>query len=457
MLAPLALLIVLAAASQTPADCCPGPENETGTLAVGLPGARVVECAKRAEALGFRGAVLAALDGEVVAAVGVGSADLAGEVPNTPATLFELASASKQFTAAAVLALAQDKKLKLDDPISKHLRGVPRDCAKITVRHLLQHTSGIPRTNSSGGGDDLEPVLPLFLEGGPRHEPGTHFEYWNQGYALLSAIVEKAAREPFVDYSRERLFERAKLKVTRFTGDPAPEDAAVAGGRSAKGAPRSALADPYGSFRYQYRGMGGVVTNVWDLWRWDRALKGDEFLKDAAKRELFDPGLEDYALGWYVHRRPDGRVVQEHGGAVRGFVCQVRRYPKDDGCLFVLCNRDDFDSSGLADLLERALFDAAFVMPPKRLASERAAALVGTWRTDAGRSLEIALDAEGVARATLRWGPEEGAPVTRGTLGQDGDETVFFTAGESLPLRLERDRKSNRIVALELSDQTFRR
>src|SRR5262245_16889135 len=138
----------------------------------------------RAEALGISGAVLAARDGKVWIARGVGQADLQGKVPNTATTLFEIASATKQFTAAAILKLVELKKLKLDDSIALHLPKVPESCAKITVRHLLQHTSGIPGSNAEGGGDDVEKVLPTFLRGGPKHEPGTHWEYWNQGYAL---------------------------------------------------------------------------------------------------------------------------------------------------------------------------------------------------------------------------------------------------------------------------------
>jgi len=167
---------------------CPGFANEPDEgqrFSEGAVGRRIVEFVEHSETAGFSGSVLAARKGAVIAAVAVGSADVDAQIPNTPATLFEIASATKQFTAAAVLRLVQEGRLALDDPISKHLPGVPENCRAITVRHLLQHTSGIPGTNAAGGGDDIAKVLPLFLRGGPRHPPGTHWEYWNSRLRAL--------------------------------------------------------------------------------------------------------------------------------------------------------------------------------------------------------------------------------------------------------------------------------
>jgi CubicO group peptidase (beta-lactamase class C family) len=326
------------------------------THSTGEVGRQIVEYVKSQEATGFSGAVLAAKNGKVVAAVGVGSSDLAGKSRITPGTLFEIASATKQFTAAALMRLVQEGRLGLDDSIAKHLPGVPENCRAITVRHLLQHTSGIPGKNSQGGGKDLGKVLPLFLRGGPRHPPGTHWEYWNQGYALLSEIIARVSGEPYTDFCRRALFTPSGMRVTRFTGDAAPKGAAIAIGRSARGKPRSALEHPYGNYGFQYRGMGGAVTSVWDLWRWDRALRGDAILGKAAKAKLFKPGLKNYALGWFVKKNKQGRWVQFHGGSVRGFVCQIRRYPEQDACLFVLGNRDNIPVRNVANTLEGILF-----------------------------------------------------------------------------------------------------
>lgn len=433
----------------------PCAQDAQETVAVGEVGKRIVAWARAAESVGFSGAVLAARDGEVVAAVGVGSEDLRGKDPITPATLFEIASASKQVTAAAVMRLVEEGQVDLDASIGEYLPGVPEECQGITVRHLLQHTSGIPGTNSQGGGTKLKSVLPKFLDGGPRHEPGTHFEYWNQGYALLSEIIARASGADYVDYCREALFAPAGMEATCFTGDKAPKNASVAVGRSSRGKPRSALEHPYGSYGFQYRGMGGVVTNVWDLWRWDRALHGEEVLGEDARAQLFAPGLKDYALGWYVRTTKTGRRVQSHGGSVRGFVCDIRRYPEEDGCLFVLCNRDDFRSYRVAQGLEELLFEdkPTLLPPPTPLDEELAEALVGTYQDT--RKNELVIEREGmVTRANIHWAA---GPVTNAHLGlaEDGDLVLYeWTAAN--PVELERKGKKP-VKSLELRNWTYKR
>jgi CubicO group peptidase (beta-lactamase class C family) len=369
-----------------------GPEDEprfVGKAKEARELAAVVESLARIE---FQGAVLMASEGEPLVAMGLGHADLAGQVPTDANTLFEIASSSKQFTAAAVLRLVAKKKLELDDSIAEHLEGVPVDCHAITVRHLLQHTSGIPGSNSRGGRTDLAAVVPVFLAGGPQHEPGTHFEYWNQGYALLAGIVEHVSGDPFTEFSADELFEPAKMSHTIFNGGElsgaAKKTCAVAIGRSAHGEPRSALEHPYGEFGYQYRGMGGVVTNVWDLWRWDRALDAAKILDRKLQAELFRPGLENYALGWEVEER-EGRTVQHHSGSVRGFLCDIRRYPDTDACLFVLLNDDGGPLGEAVTFLETALFGGEVVLPPEPLTADAAAPLLGTYEDDRGTKLTI--------------------------------------------------------------------
>lgn len=298
----------------TPANAKP---KYDGVIEEGAKGKRIVAAVREAHKEdGFTGAVLAADMGKVIAAVAVGEV---GGKPFDPSTLFEIASCTKPFTAVAVLKLAEEGKLSLDDPISKHLPGVPDNCFEITVRHLLQHTSGIPGTNSTGAGTDLATVLPTFLDGGPRTKPGEKHEYWNQGYSLLSEIIANASGKPYTEYCREAIFIPCKMESTRFTGDKAPPKATVAVGKSTTGAPRSALDHPYREYGFQYRGMGGIVTNLIDLWRFDRGLKSGKLLKATSLAEMTLPGPDDYALGWRVMKVDEKHTVHEHTGKVRGF------------------------------------------------------------------------------------------------------------------------------------------
>jgi CubicO group peptidase (beta-lactamase class C family) len=425
--------------AQEPGGAKPA-ESEVKVHQVGDLGKRIVGFAERTEAAGFSGTVLAAKGGKVIAAVGIGAADLDGKVPNTPATLFEIASATKPFTAAAIMRLVQEGRLRLDDAISVHLPGVPENCKDITVRHLLQHTSGIPGANSAGGGDDLAKVMPLFLKGGPKHPPGTHWEYWNQGYALLSEVIARASGKGYTEYCKESLFTPARMHTTRFTGDKSPVGMVVAVGRTSRGTPRSALDHPYGnSYGFQYRGMGGIVTTVWDLWRWDRALHGNDVLATEAKAEMFQAGLKEYSLGWQVRKGAQGRVVQSHGGSVRGFVCEVRRYPDEDGCLFVLCNRDDAPVRQVAQAVEEILFGdpTKVVGPPSALDTDFAKAIAGRYKDAKGAILTIEADGK-VTRARIEW--YEKGPVSRSVLGLDTkNDIVLYEWTAATKLTIDRD------------------
>ena len=372
-----------------------------------------------ARTVGFSGAVLAARDGELLFATAVGTSGPDGS-PLTTETLFEIASVSKQFTAAAVLLLRQDGALELDDPLHEHLPDIPDDCRAITLRHLLQHTSGISPRNSRGRGE-YDEVVAGFLAGGPQHEPGTHFAYWNQGYALLSEVVARASGRPFTDFCRERIFEPAGLEATCFTGDQAPGDHPVATGTSSVGAPRTALEHPYGSFGLQYRGMGGVVTNVHDLWRWERVLAEGSLLDEESLAELFAPGPGGYALGWRVGRTLEDTPYASHGGSVRGFTCELRRYPSRDGALIVLSNRQgDLSMRRFAYALQAMLLGerSRAPAPPAPLDADTLEDLVGEYVDERGNVFGVD-DGGGWARVRIDWAAS--FPTTRAALGREPD------------------------------------
>lgn len=434
------------------ATTAPAQKEVDRFVARSAEGKRLAELVERIPSVGFSGSVLAAREGKVAIACGVGFADLDDEKPNTARTLHEIASASKQFTAAAILALAEKRKLALDDSIAKHLPGVPASCRDITIRQLINHTSGIPRDRDCYG-DDLKKAVRTLLEGGPKEKPGTTFAYWNYGYALLAGIVEECSGEDFATYCRKRLFNRAKMRTACFTGDRAPRNVRVAVGRSSseKG-PRSALAHPYGAFNFVYKGMGGAVCSVWDLWGWDRALRGKKVLSARSREELFRPGLASYALGWYVHA-PRRRMMHQHGGAVRGFRCDIRRFPDDDACLFVLSNRDDTEIHHIPVLFELALFGEDFVMPPRPLSPGLARELAGSYAGSRSSRL-VATHIDGFVRATLGGG-SGGAPEVEGFIGAE-DETeeklVFYRWTDAKPLGIERDEKE-KISAITLAGE----
>lgn len=406
---------------------------EPRVIEVGERGQRIVALVRDAHReAGFTGAVLAGEQGKVIAAVAVGSV---GDDPLEVTSLFELASCTKPFTAIAVMKLVEEGKLALDDSISDHLPGVPDSCRAITVRHLLQHTSGIPGTNTSGAGTDLAVVLPTFLEGGPRTTPGERHEYWNQGYALLSEIIARASGKSYVAYCREAIFKPCGMTSTRFTGDRPPAKVKVALGRSTFGPDRSALEHPYGDYGFQYRGMGGIATNLVDLWRWRQALTSGKLLTEASLAEMTKPGPGGYALGWRVHELEAGHAVLEHTGKVRGFLASLRLNPKSDGCLFILANSDESEPfERVKTACEEAIDGTLSSTAPRAIDGSAVDELAGIYRDHAGRTLTVSREGR-FLRALIDWH----GPTTVGYLNPtDAEELSYDTMVSSSPARFKR-------------------
>jgi len=302
---------------------------------------------------GFWGAVLVAKNGGILLAKGYGFADYANR-PNGPDTLFEIASTSKPFTAAGILNLEMEGKLKLDDSLPKFFKDVPKEKKKITLHHLLTHSSGIDQ------GAGLPYASPATREQFVRHvlaapmksEPGERFAYFNSGYALLAAVIEIASGKSFETYMKEKVFKPAGMKDTGFVRDP-DLDASRASGRLSEGELDGTCLEWHWS--WGYRGMGGVVTTVGDLLAWDRALRGDGVLDAGAKKKSYQPYKGSYALGWMVETTGRGTVKVQHAGGVAGFVCNFVRHLEDDAVIAVLSNGKS-DVHGLTRELEDLLF-----------------------------------------------------------------------------------------------------
>jgi CubicO group peptidase (beta-lactamase class C family) len=274
---------------------------------------------------------------------GFGLADRRARIPAGCDTVYDLMSMTKQFTAAAVLKLAQQRRLELDDPIARFFGPVPGDKRAITVRQLLGHESGLPESL----GDDYAPLTcERLVERALRvrliARPGRVFRYSNVGYSLLAAIVEQASGTSYERFLARELF--GPVGMTR-TGYVLPRwqrgQVAVeydSGGRS-QGRPYQhpwAADGPY----WNLRGNGGMLSSAHDVLRWHRALRGERVLGRAAKRELFKaraplglPGYEQFreAYGWTIGPFGGGRLATHSGG--NGWSYGVIARTLDDGGL----------------------------------------------------------------------------------------------------------------------------
>ena len=278
---------------------------------------------------GFYGAALVAVGGKIVLEKGYGIADVDSKSPIAQDAIFDWASVSKQFTAAAVLKLEMQKKLTIGDTLEKHFKKqVPKDKQAITLQMMLTHTSGLEKGFSAewkwdpSSRDSLfELVLGLPLTS----EPGEKFEYNNTPYGFLAGLVERVSKRTFEDYCIEQLFRPAGMQSASFIGHESLDQKRVPRDDRGQGAPF-----PYGPvLTWGYRGCGGVMASVHDMYLWDRALRGDKVLSSPAKTKYFTPAKEGYALGWYVGQDA-GATRIEHGGDTRNTTCYFGRWIEPD-------------------------------------------------------------------------------------------------------------------------------
>jgi CubicO group peptidase (beta-lactamase class C family) len=301
----------------------------------------------------FWGTVLVASGGKVVYAKAFGFADYEKK-PMAVDSLFEIASASKQFTATAILKLEQQKKLKTSDTIDRFFPKVGKDKKKVTVDHLIHHTSGMSNQIGMAYGwpGSRDEYVDVMLSHALLSEPGEKFLYCNAAYAILAAIVEVASKQTFEEYCRKELFAPAGMKDTGFINDRELVKTGRATTRRMKdGQPNWTAANwMYG---WGYRGMGGVVSTAHDLLAWDRALRGTKVLGDAAKKKLYAPELERYACGWTVEPGDRGGTKVSHGGSVGGYHTMIARWLDDDLVVVVLTNDAENERA-----IEKAVADA---------------------------------------------------------------------------------------------------
>lgn len=298
-------------------------------------------------------------DGEPVLLRGYGLADAELSAPATEQTVYQLASVTKTFTATAVLLLAKEGKLGLDDPIARHLPDLPKAWEGVTVRNLLNHTSGVKSyTGVPGFGAtphkvyaprelvDLVAAEPL------EFAPGSRWAYSNTGYVVLGMLIERASGRSYGTFLAERIFGPLGLSRTRANDLEAVIPGRARGYRRERGELRNATpVSPSQPFA-----AGMLVSTVADLARWDAALAGRRILDGPTLEAMWTPArLADgseagYGLGWEVSK-VNGRRRASHGGAIPGFSTQISRYLDDGLTVIVLANAE----GGRADALERRI------------------------------------------------------------------------------------------------------
>jgi D-alanyl-D-alanine carboxypeptidase len=299
--------------------------------------------------------------GQAVKTAAYGVANLEHNVPVKPETVFEIGSITKQITAAAILLLAQDGKLSLDDKISRHLKDTPDTWRDVTVRHLLTHTSGI-KTYTGLDGFELtrnqtqEQLIEKLARLPVEFQPGESFKYCNSGYSLLGYIIANVSGKTYWDFLSERVFKPLGMNATtnRMPGLVIPNRASGYEQTNRVHINRDYdLTDIFAA--------GAIVSTVEDLAKWDAALNGESLLNAGSKEqmwtlsELNSGKPTKYGFGWYVDTY-EGRRNIGHGGSTSGFSASIQRFPDEKLTVILLTNGDGQAATPMAKKIASLYF-----------------------------------------------------------------------------------------------------
>lgn len=299
------------------------------------------------------GAVLVARGDTVLFRAARGLANVEQHVPLQPDSVFRIGSITKQFTAAGLLTLVEAGRVNLDDPLAKYLPGFPGG-ERITVRQLLNHTSGVKSYSALPTFVDrtirsdmtTAEIIDLFKNEKPDFPPGTQWAYSNSGYALAGAIIETVTGEPWHAYLERTLFKPIGMTHTGYGHDPRFAALQVPGytyeGTNVIPMRPMSMTQPHAA--------GALVSNVDDLLKWNRALHEGRILKDLTYRQMItptgraaDPGI-GYGFGLFNDTIRGAKVLQ-HGGRIFGFIASLTYLPGPDITVVVLEN-DDLRGAG---------------------------------------------------------------------------------------------------------------
>lgn len=397
MLLP-AFLLSLAAPHALPAQAPAAPPRAEAAVVVD-PSLAAMDSLLAATypATGPGAAVVVARDGRVLMRKAYGAADLELGVAMRPDHVFRVGSITKQFTAVAILMLADEGKLSLDDEVTRFFPDYPTHGRRITVEHLLTHTSGIrsytgmpewrPRARA-----DITPaeLIGVFRDQPMDFAPDSSWRYNNSGYALLGAIIEQVGGQPWGEFLRTRIFEPLGMADTRYEVQSGLMPRRVPGyGRTQTGTIQNA--EP-GSVTHAYA-AGALRSTVDDLLRWQTAVERGELLRPETWRRahqahrLADGRSTGYGHGWFV-ASVDGHPSVEHGGDIFGFSSNALWIPSQRLHVIVLSNaeRDFADPDALSRSIAQAVLGAGAAPAAAAVPAETLDPYVGVYSVGGGES-----------------------------------------------------------------------
>jgi CubicO group peptidase (beta-lactamase class C family) len=416
-------------------------------------------------------AVAASVGGQTVISKGYGMADLERGAVITPETIFEAGSVSKQFTAAAVLLLARDGKLSLDDPVRRYVPEVPDYGQPITIRHLLTHTSGLrdwgniaalggwPRTTRAYTHAHVLEIVSR--QSALNFPPGTEWSYSNTGYNLAAILVSRVAGEPFAEFTRKRIFEPLGMARTSWRDDFTRVVPGRALAYSARGGGFQTLM-PFENVH----GNGGLLTTVGDLLKWNANLDAPAtfdraFVAEMERSSRLANGREThYGLGLFLGTYKGVREVY-HSGSTAGYRAFLTRFPDQRVSVATLCNVTaapaETYAHQVAELLLGGVLRAETPLPAVTLSAQELGSFAGLYRSrKRGVAARVAVGQDTLrltpggplvaqsgttfltaAGAEVSFAPGEGGTMTMRVVGPNGSEEVWERVPPAKPTPAE--------------------
>lgn len=396
----------------------------------------------------FNGYLLVARDGKTIFGKGYGMANFEEDIPNTPQTKFRLASITKSFTAMAVMILQERGKLSLPDSICKYVSDCPEAWQPVTVRQLLNHTSGIPDYVSAPDfmrtislrltSDDL---IANFKNKPLQFASGANFSYSNSNYILLGRIIEKVSGQPFAVFLQENIFAPLKMENSGY------DDNSTLLKHRAIGY----IKQPDRIINARYMDMtnayaaGGLYSTAEDLLLWNQALDAGKLVSKKSSEEIFTPGKGGVGYGWFINR-DSNRLLITQGGLNSGFAASILRYPKERVCIILLNNFENAAPylARIGHDLTAILFAEKYELPSEAIAVKVDAkiydAYVGEY--DFGQNRIITITKEGDKLFAQRGGAPRSEMFSE-------SETRFFLKVADVSFVFDKD-SAGKVIGLTL-------
>lgn len=317
----------------------------------------------------FNGSVLISRKGVILLQKGYGVQNAENKALNTPESIYQIASVTKTFTSAVILKLIEQGRLSFDDKVSKFYKGFANG-NEITIRNLLQHTSGIhnfTETDTTILASNEKQSIDFIRSLAPDFKPGTQWNYSNSGYVILGYIIEKVSGMSYWQVVRRYIFEPLQMTNSGFDFRQLVSSNKATGYDDLSDTVhhRATITDSTVP-----AGAGAIYSSVGDMYKWHQALQSHQVVRKELMSEAYEAGpLHNYGYGWQIDS-VDGKKMVSHSGSISGFGSNFARIPDDDICIVLLNNKSGstFDLMNITDKLLAILYQKPYTLPKKRTA-----------------------------------------------------------------------------------------